>query len=122
MKIIETTNKKIFDIQFNKIGENQDICPVCSKDRKKNKAKPFSFNTITKVGYCMHCNTSFVEYNNTFVKKEYIKPINKITSKIFYMSHIIDLVRCKQDCEIVIPINNLHPNLTRDFVQYFANN
>jgi len=43
------------------------------------------------------------------------KPINQLTSKIFYMSHIIDLVRCKQDCEIVVPIAPAHANYNKEF-------
>ena len=39
------------------------------------------------------------------------KPINILISKLFYLSHMIDLIRCKADCEFTVPINDVtHPN------------
>jgi twinkle protein len=74
MKIISLNTKKIYDIDFQKSGENQMPCPDCSADRKKQRAKSFSFNREKKTGYCQHCLTSFVEYNSQIQKKEYKLP------------------------------------------------
>jgi len=82
MKIISLDSKKIYDIEIHKAGENQMPCPECSKDRKKVRAKSFSFNAEKKTGYCQHCLVSFVEYNSSFQKKEYKKPENKNYTKL----------------------------------------
>jgi twinkle protein len=82
MKILSLNTQKIYDIEISKQGENQMACPDCSKDRKKSKAKPFSFNYTNKVGYCQHCLARFVEYNTKFTKKEYKLPEPKNETKL----------------------------------------
>lgn len=82
MKILSLNTQKIYDIEISKQGENQMACPDCSKDRKKSKAKPFSFNYTNKVGYCNHCLARFVEYNTKFTKKEYKLPDPKNETKL----------------------------------------
>lgn len=79
MKIISLNTKKIYDIEFSKQGENQMPCPECSGNRKpqNRKKKSFSFNYLKKTGYCQNCLTSFAEYNSSFQKKEYEKPVWK---------------------------------------------
>ena len=77
MKILSLNTKRIYDIEFTKFGENAMPCPECSSERKKSKAKSFSFNTQSKIGYCQHCLTKFVEYNSQIEKKEYKLPIWK---------------------------------------------
>jgi twinkle protein len=82
MKILSLNTQKIYDIEISKQGENQMPCPDCSQDRKKSKAKPFSFNYTNKVGYCNHCLSRFVEYNTKFTKKEYKLPDPKNETKL----------------------------------------
>lgn len=77
MKILSLNTKQIYDIELTKAGENQMPCPDCSKDRKKHKAKSFSFNLELKTGYCHHCLSKFVEYNTMYAKKEYERPVYK---------------------------------------------
>lgn len=74
MKIFCTTNKTTYDIQFkNMSGENHMPCPVCSSDRKKQKAKSFSFNVVQNVGNCLHCGAKFTKYRD-LPKKDYKYP------------------------------------------------
>lgn len=74
MKIKSTKTAQVFEIQCSKAGENSMPCPACSSDRKKSKAKSFSFNMTKGSGYCNHCLESFYEYREPVVKKEYKVP------------------------------------------------
>jgi len=82
MKIISLNTKQIFEIELTKQGENMMPCPDCSKDRKKSRSKPFSFNAEKKTGYCQHCLSKFVEYNTMYAKKEYERPVYKNYTKL----------------------------------------
>ena len=82
MKIISLNTKQIYNIELPHSGENAMPCPDCSKNRKKTKAKSFSFNRDKKKGFCQHCQTSFIEYDSTFQKKEYKRPEWKNTTNL----------------------------------------
>lgn len=53
-------------------GEERQVCPVCSKDRKKQRIKCFSWNHDKGVGMCSHCQGSFGE-----VKEQVFKYVAK---------------------------------------------
>ena len=76
MKIISQKTGIQYDISdFLKSGENDMVCPECSKDRKKKNVKSFRFNGANKLGYCHHCNTSFYEFKPAMkTEKVYTKP------------------------------------------------
>jgi len=69
MLVINLEDKKEYDIEVTRDGENAMPCPSCSKDRSKDKLKCFSFNYAKKVGRCNHCGVVLVE------KREYIEPV-----------------------------------------------
>lgn len=74
MRIISSLTKLIYEYSPRKNGENYDICPECSKDRKHKNKKSFSWNDSKKCGTCFNCNTSFHEYNPEREKKVYEAP------------------------------------------------
>ena len=71
--IISLSTRQIYEIEANKIGENQMPCPECSQNRRKKHIKCFSYNAEKEVGYCNHCETRFVKHN-PHEEKQYIKP------------------------------------------------
>lgn len=74
MRIKSLTTGTIYDIEIHKQGENQMPCPECSQQRRKQKARCFSFNAEKAAGYCLHCNTKFVEYKPFVTEKKYTRP------------------------------------------------
>ena len=74
MKIISLNTKNIYDLDVSKQGENTLKCPECTANRKKKSAKPFQWNNIKLVGFCHHCQASFVEYKPFKSEKIYIIP------------------------------------------------
>jgi len=69
--IIDLSDKKEYQISVVHTGENKQVCPVCSAERKNKKAKCFSFNYGKEQGYCSHCNAKFVlKKEREFIKRE----------------------------------------------------
>ena len=79
MIVINPIDKKEYDIEVTKNGENQMTCPECSPHRKKKTNKCFSFNLQKNAGKCNHCGIVLVskEHKPIEVKTEYKKPIWK---------------------------------------------
>jgi len=79
MIVINPIDKKEYDIEVSKNGENQMTCPECSPHRKKKTNKCFSFNLQKNAGKCNHCGIVLVskEHKPIEVKTEYKKPIWK---------------------------------------------
>ena len=71
--IMSLATNLIYEIEINKNAENYSVCPECSKNRRKNKIKCFSYNAEKEVGYCNHCEARFVKHV-PFEKKIYTKP------------------------------------------------
>lgn len=71
--IISLATRQLYDIEVTKDGENPMPCPECSIDRRKKKAKSFSYNAKNEIGYCMHCEASFVKHQ-PHEEKQYKKP------------------------------------------------
>jgi hypothetical protein len=44
------------------------------------------------------------------------KPINQLTSKLFHMSHSNNLLRCRPDARIFVPLPPTHPDYDRQFI------
>lgn len=83
MRIISSKTKLIYEYTPKRNGENYDICPECSKDRKHKSKKSFAWNEREKKGFCHNdqCNASFFEYKPEKEKKIYEAPVWKnITS------------------------------------------
>ena len=83
MIVIDVETKTTYEVVANRSGENQQICPRCSQDRKKQKVKCFSYNFELGVGHCSHCDLKVVE------KKE-MKPTPK-TYKIPEWTNVTEL-------------------------------
>lgn len=81
MIVINPIDKKEYDIEVSKNGENQMTCPECSPNRKKKTLKCFSFNLNKNAGRCNHCGVVLVakEDKPIFLEptKVYSKPIWK---------------------------------------------
>jgi len=58
-KIVNIQNKHEYIIDVKRSGENSMPCPECSKDRKKQNAKPFSWDAAKGIGHCLHCGAKF---------------------------------------------------------------
>ena len=71
--IISLSTRLLYDIPANKNGENQMPCPECSETRRKKHIKCFSYNMQKEIGYCNHCETSFVKHQ-PHEEKQYVKP------------------------------------------------
>ena len=71
--IISLSTRHLYDIEVKKHGENQMPCPECSQTRRKKNNKCFSYNAEKELGYCVHCETSFVKHQ-PHEAKQYIKP------------------------------------------------
>lgn len=78
MKIWSASTRQVYEIEVNGTGENNQICPECSHNRKKKDVKCFSWNTKKDTGYCIHCDGVFYEYK-PFEEKEYVKPVEAFT-------------------------------------------
>lgn len=72
--IISLATRQIYDIEANKGGENQMPCPECSTTRRKKNIKCFSYNSKKEIGYCNHCEASFVKHI-PHEEKQYVKPV-----------------------------------------------
>lgn len=72
--VINLADKKEYTVTAIRNGENVQICPVCSLDRKKSKIKCFSYNAEKGVGHCSHCGVGLVK-KVEFIKKQEIKYI-----------------------------------------------
>ena len=55
-------------------------CPECSKDRKKQNAKPFSWDAAKGIGHCLHCGAKFGRklegpyVKSTLTEQSYVRP------------------------------------------------
>lgn len=58
-RIVNIQTKREYIIDVKRSGENSMPCPECSKDRKKQNAKPFSWDAAKGVGHCLHCGAKF---------------------------------------------------------------
>lgn len=72
--IVSLETKERYDINATRSGENYMPCPECSKHRKKQKDKCFSWNNAELVGKCHNCEASFVLYVPFEKEKEYVAP------------------------------------------------
>lgn len=80
MIVINLIDKKEYEIEVTKNGENQMTCPECSLNRKKKTLKCFSFNLQKNAGRCNHCGIVLVaKEDKPFEHKqtEYKKPVWK---------------------------------------------
>ena len=80
MIVINPIDKKEYDIEVTKNGENQITCPECSPNRKKKTLKCFSFNLNKNAGRCNHCGVVLVAKEDKPIEikpTEYKKPIWK---------------------------------------------
>lgn len=69
MKIKEIKTKEVYNIDIFKIGgEEKMTCPACSHTRKKKTVKCFSWNHAKEVGFCSHCQASFIPDRKEAVK------------------------------------------------------
>lgn len=76
MKIYEIKTAQFFEIEPKRTaGEEQMQCPKCSQDRRKSKAKCFSWNHSKQVGHCQHCDSSFVIKQERREEKAYVRPV-----------------------------------------------
>lgn len=75
MVAIDLTTKKEYEVLAAKQGENAQVCPVCSAERRKKLDKCFSFNLAKGAGKCSHCGVVLVE------KKDFIQKPTKIAFK-----------------------------------------
>jgi twinkle protein len=75
MVAIDLTTKKEYEVLAAKQGENAQVCPVCSAERRKKLDKCFSFNLLKGAGKCSHCGVVLVE------KKDFIQKPTKIAFK-----------------------------------------
>ncbi|MBX4188253.1 MAG: toprim domain-containing protein [Candidatus Doudnabacteria bacterium] len=70
--VIEKDSKVEYEVESTKNGENPQVCPVCSLDRKKKKDKCLSYNTEKGTGNCNHCHRVF--YKKQENHKSYVRP------------------------------------------------
>jgi twinkle protein len=73
--VIDIETKKEYSIEYKKSGENSQVCPVCSDDRKPEhrKLKCFSYNAEKEAGNCNHCGRKFVKKGAAMTKPEKIE-------------------------------------------------
>ena len=74
MKVVSLNTKTIYEIHLPVNGENNIPCPECNNDRKKKNKKSLRFNSVTKVGFCHHCQTRFMENKPMREQKTYKVP------------------------------------------------
>ena len=80
MIVINLADKKEYEIEVTKNGENQMTCPECSPHRKKKTLKCFSFNLNKNAGRCNHCGIVLVAKEDKPIEikqTEYKKPVWK---------------------------------------------
>lgn len=80
MIVINLADKKEYEIEITKNGENQMTCPECSFHRKKKTLKCFSFNLNKNAGRCNHCGIVLVAKEDKQIEikqTEYKKPVWK---------------------------------------------
>ena len=80
MIVINLADKKEYEIEVTKNGENQMTCPECSPNRKKKTLKCFSFNLNKNAGRCNHCGIVLVAKEDKPIEikpTEYKKPVWK---------------------------------------------
>ncbi len=70
--VIEKSTKVEYEILADKTGENLQVCPVCSEDRKKKNNKCLSYNSQKQTGHCSHCGSIFYKKDENF--KSYKRP------------------------------------------------
>lgn len=84
MRVINLVDKKEYEVLATKQGENAQVCPVCSAERRKKLDKCFSFNLLKGAGKCSHCGVVLVEKKDFSPKRtqiEYKRPLFKSGSK-----------------------------------------
>lgn len=74
MKILDTTDRQVYEITISKTGENRMKCPSCTQTRRHKEKVSFSWNNEKRTGYCQNCNHSFLEYKPMVQQKEYKRP------------------------------------------------
>jgi len=79
--IIEKESKAEYDVLCDKSGENPQPCPACSGERKKQNAKPFSYNAQTGLGHCQHCGKSFYKKTEN-THKSFVRPLWENTTNL----------------------------------------
>jgi len=77
IKIVSLSTNNTYEIFASRSGENYMPCPECSKNRKKQKAKCFSWNNEKQQGKCHNCEASFVLWRPTEKEKEFTAPVWK---------------------------------------------
>lgn len=75
MIVVDASTRKEYDIDASRQGENYQVCPKCSHERKKQKIKCFSFNTDKQTGHCSHCDMKVYTKQEIAPKKEYKIPV-----------------------------------------------
>lgn len=71
MKYQSSNTRAILEIDFTK---KLDVCPECSKNRKKSKLKVLQYYPNENRAHCFHCDTTFFEYKPYIKEKQYIIP------------------------------------------------
>ena len=74
IKIVSLTTRQTYEIEAPRGGENYMPCPECSKNRKKQRDKCFSWNNEKALGKCHNCESSFVLWTPTEKNKEFTAP------------------------------------------------
>jgi twinkle protein len=79
-RIVNIQTKREYIIDVKRSGENSMPCPECSKDRKKQNAKPFSWDAAKGIGHCLHCGAKFGRklegpyVKSTLTEQSYVRP------------------------------------------------
>lgn len=79
MKYQSSNTRAILEIDFTR---KSDICPECSKTRKKAKLKALQYYAKENRAHCFHCNTTFFEYKPYIKEKQYTVPEWKNITKL----------------------------------------
>lgn len=77
IKIVSLSTRKTYEIDAQKSGENYMPCPECSSNRKKQRAKCFSWNNEKMQGKCHNCESAFVLWTTSSKEKEFTAPVWK---------------------------------------------
>lgn len=77
IKIVSINTRQTYEIDAPKGGENYMPCPECSANRKKQRAKCFSWNNEKAQGKCHNCESAFVLWTPTEKEKQYTAPVWK---------------------------------------------
>lgn len=76
-QIFDLEEKRIYEIQAGKEGENKITCPKCSYSRKNKRDRCLQWNEAKGIGQCYHCGTAFIKYDpfrNKHPEKNYAVP------------------------------------------------